>query len=119
MAPEQARGQPVVPQTDLYAAGVILYELLTGTTPHQAEDLGGLLFQIAMEEPEPVTQHRKDLPAELVGCLERMLAREPTDRFESASRARSALLAGVDLEEGAIGEVQRGVFERLRALVDA
>lgn len=111
MAPEQARGDTVTAQSDLYAAAVMLFEMLTGETPHRAASAGELLFKIAVEPPESVTQHRQDLPRALVSFLDRALAREPGSRHRSALSAREELLTSIGLEnddvERVYGQVRR------------
>ncbi len=97
MAPEQARGEPATAQSDLYAAAVILFEMLTGEIPHQAASPGELIFKIAVEQPQSVTQRRADLPPALVAYLDQALDREPGARHRSASLAREELLVSVGL----------------------
>jgi serine/threonine protein kinase len=111
MAPEQARGEGMTVQSDLYAAGVLLYEMLTGRIPHEADSTAATILRIALEEPEPVTQHREDLPPGLVAFLDRALAREPAERFASARLAREALLASAGLQSSDLPAIHRQMFE--------
>ena len=111
LAPEQARGERVMPQCDLYAAGVVLYELLTGRCPHQADTPIAMAYRIASEEPDPITAIRSDLPPRLGAFVMRVLKRNPTDRFASAHLARQALLASVDLEEGDVQGLQSTIHQ--------
>jgi serine/threonine-protein kinase len=113
MAPEQARGDKVTLQSDLYAVGVLLYELLTGTVPHQADTTPSLIFSIALEEPEPITHHRSDLPPALVSCLDRMLARDPGHRCPSAQSAYEELLESVGLQSHDLVPIHLGLFSDL------
>jgi serine/threonine protein kinase len=117
MAPEQARGEKATLHSDLYAAGVVLYELLTGRIPHEADSTASLLFAIALEEPEPITNHRRDLPSALVSFLDRMLARESGSRFQSARLAYGELLASVGLQGGDLAAAHGEMFSELRATI--
>ena len=115
MAPEQARGDKVTFQSDLYAAGVILYELLTRRIPHEADSTTGLIFKIASEAPEPVTKYRNDLPLSLVAFLERILAHEPAERFSSTRMAYEELLTSVGLQSHNVPMIYREMFRGLKA----
>jgi serine/threonine-protein kinase len=117
MAPEQARGEPVTVQTDLHAAGVMIFELLTGATPYQAGNVHSLVAKIAREEPERVTHYRQDLSPALVAALRRMLARDPGERFESAASARSALLAGMGMQWSQVEGWHRQMYREVKAAV--
>lgn len=114
MAPEQARGEEITLRSDLYSAGVILYELLTGKIPHDADSTVSLIFKIALEEPDPITKYRNDLPQPLVLFLEQMLARQPVHRFQSAQKAYEELLSIADLQERDVSEVHRELYNSLR-----
>ncbi|MBB0229322.1 protein kinase [Streptomyces calidiresistens] len=81
MAPEQALGgTPAGPRADLYALGVIGYELLTGRVPFTAPNATGLLYRKMHEDPEPAASLRPDAPAELPRLLHRLLDRDPERR---------------------------------------
>ena len=117
LAPEQARGEKVTFLSDLYATGVLLYELLTGKIPHEAGSTASLIFSIALEEPEPITTHRGDLPPSLIAFLDRMLAPEPANRFPSTQLAREALLASVGLRNSDVAAIHRGMFSQLQEML--
>ena len=78
---------PADHRTDLYAAGVMLVELLTGSLPFQASDAGQLIFKICFEPP-PIP---KDIPLWLQGLLQKCLAKSPDLRFQSAEELKNAL----------------------------
>lgn len=81
MAPEQLTGAPVDGRCDLYALGVVLFELLTGRLPFDnSSSMGELLQAIASAPPPSLATLRPDLPAGLTGLLERLLAKRPADR---------------------------------------
>ena len=117
LAPEQARGQKVTYLSDLYATGVLLYELLTGEIPHQADSTANLIFSIALEKPDPITTYRRDLPASLVSLLDRMLAPESANRFQSTPLARERLLASVGLRSSDVAAIHGTVFSQVQEML--
>ncbi|OJH38972.1 hypothetical protein BON30_22450 [Cystobacter ferrugineus] len=89
MAPEQWRGQPQDMRTDIWAAGLLLYQMLTGTLPY---DPGDLRERVLSAEPvTPVRTIRPDLPEPLDRFLARALAKAPARRFQSALEMRERL----------------------------
>lgn len=80
MAPELLAGEVASPASDAYALGVMLFELLTGRRPHEAETLGALLKATATERPADLRVLRPDLPAPALAAVEQLLARRPEDR---------------------------------------
>ena len=92
MAPEQALGQALSPATDVFAAGVLLYELLTGQLPYSAE--GGpveTLQRHAYDDPIQINQVAPTLPAPLAAVVMKALARRPEDRYQTAEEFGVAL----------------------------
>ncbi len=83
-APEQAQGRPATPSFDIYALGELLYEMLSRTLPHVAQDTHDILKRKITEEPTPLSQHRPDLPAGIESVVMRALARLPERRHRSA-----------------------------------
>jgi serine/threonine-protein kinase len=84
MAPEQAKGETVGPATDVYALGVILYELLAGQRPFNGHNDLDILRRACDQEPIAPTVLRRGLPRELEAICLRCLARQPQQRFPSA-----------------------------------
>lgn len=80
MAPELLAGEPATPASDAYALGVLLFELLSGRRPHEADTLGALLKAMATTRPTALRTLRPDLPAPAVTAVEQLLARRPQDR---------------------------------------
>ncbi len=99
MAPEQALGKPIDHRTDLYSVGVVLYELLTGRIPFEAESPTALLIQHAYAAPLPPRQLNPELPAEIDAVLLRVLAKNPDDRYQS-TRAFAAALERIAAQIG-------------------
>ncbi|MBT2468590.1 protein kinase [Streptomyces sp. ISL-66] len=91
MAPEQAMGGAVGPHTDLYALGVVLYELLSGNVPFAGSTALGVLHRHLYEAPLPVRPSRPDVPQQLEALLLRLLAKDPQDRPGSAQEVYAAL----------------------------
>ena len=91
MAPEQAMGGAVGPYTDLYALGVLLYELLSGNVPFAGSTALGVLHRHLYEPPMPVRGARPEIPRELEELLMRLLAKDPQDRPGSAQEVYEAL----------------------------
>ncbi|HSF18909.1 MAG TPA: protein kinase [Vicinamibacteria bacterium] len=91
MSPEQALGKSVGPATDIFALGVILYEMSTGVPPFRGETLAALFDTLLHETPASPSTLRSDLPATLVVVIEKALAKDPSRRFRSAGELVDAL----------------------------
>jgi serine/threonine-protein kinase len=91
MSPEQLEGKNVNGHTDLFALGVSLYQLLTGQLPFRGASMTKLMFVIANEPHQSVTSARSDLPKWLDGVVDKALAKDPLDRFQSAAEMAAAL----------------------------
>jgi tetratricopeptide (TPR) repeat protein len=85
MSPEQVRGDPVDPRTDLWSLGVVLYETLAGERPFRGDDDRGLFEAILHADPEPVSKQRAEVPPPLTRIVERLLQKDPDDRYASAA----------------------------------
>ncbi|HEX4423464.1 MAG TPA: serine/threonine-protein kinase, partial [Kofleriaceae bacterium] len=92
MAPEQISGSGNVdPRTDLYAAGIVVYELATGRLPFTGETLFDLMRAHLEQPPPPPRTLRRDLPPALEQAILTALAKKPDDRFHSAAEMSQAL----------------------------
>jgi serine/threonine protein kinase len=91
MAPEQVNRQPVDARTDVYALGIVLYQMLTGYAPFQSDTTEGLLYQQVHMPPKPVQQLNPDVPDALAQITERALAKNAAHRFPSAEMMAQAL----------------------------
>ncbi|MBK6698069.1 MAG: protein kinase [Myxococcales bacterium] len=81
IAPEYLEGLPPDGRSDLYALGVMLYEMLTGRLPYEAKGQAELLLKPLTSSPTPPTKYVPDLPPDLEMLVLRLLARHPVDRF--------------------------------------
>jgi eukaryotic-like serine/threonine-protein kinase len=95
MAPERFLGRPADVRSDLFSAGVILYQLLTGARPFVAFDLPDLMRRLLNEFPPSVTTLRPELWSEIDAVAQKALARNPEDRFQTAERFVDALNAAI------------------------
>lgn len=97
MSPEQAEGRLAVgPGTDIYSLGVVMYELLTGRMPFEAETPLGALVARLQRPPAPLRTYRGDLPQPVEEVMLKALARDPAARFASASEMVAALRQAAD-----------------------
>ena len=92
LAPERLRGKPADPRSDLYAMGIILYELLAGRPPFAGADDFELISQHLHEPPPPIAATSAvAVPAEVIAVVERALAKEPDQRFPDATAMARAI----------------------------
>lgn len=91
MPPEQVTGSRSTGQADQYAMGCVLYELLTGVPPFTDEDPLMLVFQHMNDDPSSPRELRADLSPALEAAVMKMLAKDPDERFSSASEAAATL----------------------------
>ena len=95
MAPEQYAGAQVDHRADLFAAGVLLYELLTGMRPFRGETIEALAYQIVHAPHPPPRHHRPSLPARFDTVLATALAKQAGDRYASAADFASGIAAAI------------------------
>jgi serine/threonine-protein kinase len=84
LSPEQAKGAPVDQTSDLYSVGVVLYELLTGVVPFSGDTPVEIAMKHLSSVPEPPSAKRADVPRDLDMVVMRALAKEPSERYQSA-----------------------------------
>jgi len=99
MAPEQAFEKDRVDhRVDIYAFGVILYEMLTGVRPFEADSYNALIVKLATQQPKPIAERRPQLPRDLCKVVEKAMAQDPDDRYpdiESLALALQPFAPGV------------------------
>ncbi|HET9708757.1 MAG TPA: protein kinase [Gemmatimonadales bacterium] len=84
MPPEQLMGEPVDARSDLYAAGVVLYECLTGQLPFEAGSVISLVAKLLKEDARPPQEVNPEIPPALSALVLRLLAKRPEDRVQTA-----------------------------------
>jgi serine/threonine protein kinase len=94
LAPEQAHGEEAGPRADLYALGVVTYQLLSGRLPYEAQSLTELALKQQREAPTLLHHLNPDVTPQLAAAVDRALALEAEDRFASAEEMRQALADG-------------------------
>jgi hypothetical protein len=93
MSPEQATGQRVDARSDLWSVGALLYRALSGASPFDGDNYNALIVSIVSQEHLPLAERRGGLPAALHAVVERALAKDPGQRFQSAREMLEALRA--------------------------
>jgi len=94
MSPEQVRGDPLDARSDLFALGVVFYEILTGKRPFDGTEPGeplGTMHSVLHEEPRPPSELRPDLPDALDQILFRALRKKPEQRYQSCRELKADL----------------------------
>jgi serine/threonine-protein kinase len=118
MAPEQVLGKDLDARADLYAAAIVLYEMLTGTTPFDAPDRSELAIRAAQvdEAPPPLAKFLPQTPAVLEMLLARALAKDPALRYGSAIEMGEAFRTALGLPESRGWQAQQKLAEVARTL---
>jgi hypothetical protein len=116
MSPEQSRGEKVDNRTDIYSLGIMLYEMLAGAVPFQADTTFGMLMKHINEPPPPI----KGLSSDMNVLIDRALAKDPSLRYESAGELANEFLAlfnGQTISPGTlhIAEMARKAAEASKA----
>jgi serine/threonine-protein kinase len=96
MSPEQALGvQPVDSRSDIFSTGCLLYELLSGSRPFDGKSYGELCIQVTTRTPRPIDEVVPGIPASVKLIIERLLKKDPAERFQTCRELEHALAAAV------------------------
>ena len=91
MSPEQTKGEAVDHRTDIWSLGVVLYEALSGKRPFKGDYGQAVVYSILNENPDPVSDLRSDIPADLGEIVNQCLDKDPADRFQSMDDLKNDL----------------------------
>jgi len=91
MSPEQARGEPVDARSDLFSLGSVLYALCAGQPPFRGSTTLTVIKRVCEESPRPIRELNPDVPQWLVQTIDRLLAKRPAERFQSAAEVTERL----------------------------
>jgi len=93
-SPEQARGEEVTPQSDIYSLGVVLYEAVSGHVPFQGDNPISIALKHLQEEPKSLCLENPAIPKRLEQIIFKAMAKDPKNRFVSAAQMQQALAEG-------------------------
>jgi len=91
MSPEQARGEAIDHRSDLFSLGCVLYAMCTGQSPFRGSSTVAVLRRVVDEAPRPIREVNSEIPDWLVAVIEKLLAKQPAERLQSASEVAELL----------------------------
>lgn len=104
LSPEQALGKPVDPRTDIYALGIMTYELLTGKLPYGGDNLVTVITQHLYSPPVPISELNPDIPLDFAQLVHKMMSKSPDERPGSIDEVMDGLLR---IESGGPGKAEQ------------
>jgi len=116
MSPEQAMGKKATPRSDLYALGIVLYEMLTGRVPFKGENIYATIWQKIHQDPPFPTNVNPSIPKNIEKVILKAIARDPRARYRSCKEFSYALLLAAGAKIGVTVERPRA-SESLRDLL--
>jgi WD40 repeat protein/tRNA A-37 threonylcarbamoyl transferase component Bud32 len=116
MAPEQARAEPIDHRADLFSLGSVLYTMCTGQSPFAGGNSLGVLKRICEETPRPIREINPEVPDWLATIIERLHAKDPAERIQSAAEVAERLATGLaHLQQPSLVPPPTREFSRRRA----
>jgi serine/threonine protein kinase/WD40 repeat protein len=91
MSPEQAQNGPIDHRSDLFSLGSVLYAMCTGRSPFRGDSMVTVIRRVCDDEPRPIRDVNPDIPDWLVDIIDRLLAKDPDERFQTASEVAKLL----------------------------
>lgn len=98
LSPEQARGEGLDVRADLYALGVVLFEVMCGRAPFEDDNLGALMASVLRDERPPITEFVPECPEGFAAIVAKAILRDREERFQSPAAFREALVAFAETE---------------------
>jgi eukaryotic-like serine/threonine-protein kinase len=117
MSPEQILGEKVDGRADLWALGVVMYEMLTARRPFDGAEEVAIAHSIIHDEPELPSTYRRNVPAVLEGVVLRLLQKDPAKRHANAAELLHDLAQTRTLSDGAFGRLRKRAHRAERAMV--
>jgi len=109
MSPEQVKGEPTDPRSDLYSVGICIYEMVTGKSPFTEGSHYSIMTAHVIEPPRPPIEFQPELPATLNQIILMAIAKDPSRRFQTATAFRNALDTVRDNVRDSLRDNMRGV----------